>query len=285
MKIITLFTLLIWAPLSFSQQDPIFTMFWNNYGHFNPSLSGFEYGHDANIGYRTQWRDTKGGSKTAYANYNTIVADRHGVGINYSYDQIGFSKIQMASLNYNYQFKLKSKYVSKLSVGLAPGWTHHLMEDILIAPSPTPDPSLLMDYRANYFNLNVGATYLRNRSLIGFGVSRAVSSNNSVFQFTPHYYAHARTNLILSRNAILTFEGLAKTDNINIVADFNARTRIRNKFLLGLGYRTTRSINAIVGYYHKGRYRIGYSFDYWFSAPLAVMNATSHEFTLGMRIK
>ncbi len=46
--------LLVISLMGFSQQEPQFYMFWNNYSMFNPANTGLHYNHFGNMVYRTQ---------------------------------------------------------------------------------------------------------------------------------------------------------------------------------------------------------------------------------------
>lgn len=286
-NLLLLFALIVLSFNSSSQQDPLTTMFWNTYSHFNPATTGTEYLHQASVLYRMQWVGLSGSPNTLFANYNTRIGKHHGVGGNYTYETIGFSKNHSAHLNYNYQFNIDKK--RRLSFGISPGFTHVSYDGIFIAPTSTPDPEL-QPSRTSNMNFNGGIVYQGKSLYGGVGVTQfyeviKYKTIAGLHNFVPHYYAHLRTTLRVNRKALLHLEGLFRTDAINYSFDLNARTTLFKKLTLGAGYRFSESLNFSASWDFKEKYRIGYSFDSPHTDNLLNTHTSgSHEITLGLLI-
>lgn len=272
-----------------SQQDILSTMFWNNYAHFNPATTGLEYQHQANFTYRNQWVAISGSPNAIRTNYNTRLGHNHGAGINYEYDQVGYSKSHNIQLNYNYQFQVDRH--RRISIGVSPGYIHRYVDvDKMIFPTDTPEPNPF-DVRSNYFNFNAGLAYSGKNLYGGFGVTRVLSyeetheNGMTSFQFVRHYYAHLRDEIHLNRKLKVYLEGLFRKTAINYTFDLNARAVIWNKLMIGTGYRFGESFIFHAGWDIKEKFRLAYSYDMPHQDnKLASVSAGSHEFTLGYQI-
>ena len=141
--ILTIFTLCI-LSVTQAQQDQLTTQFWNNYAHINPATSGLEYKHSAAMLYRNQWDEVNGAPVMITANYNVLIKEHHGLGVNYVYDKIAFNRRNEVNLNYNYQFVLgEHKGIQqKLSLGVAVGLINFSMNPDWIPPTNVYDSTL-----------------------------------------------------------------------------------------------------------------------------------------------
>lgn len=278
-----------------AQQDLLTTQFWNNYSHFNPATSGLFYDHQAAVSYRDQWDQVSGAPKSLLANYSILLARHHGIGVNYSHDELGFSRTNQINLNYNYQFILGTRKGSfqKLSVGASVGITQFAMKAAWIPPTTFEDPSLPADFSDIEPNFNAGIAYQGRSLFAGIGVTHLTGAslhgngaNTYVYNQTRHYYAMASHTFRFG--SLEKFEiiprAITRTDMVKISADFNllAAYSIKEKqrLWLGLGYRTNNAINFMAGCDIYKRYRIGYSYDLTLS-KLSSISRGSHEFVLG----
>lgn len=283
---IFLFAILLFSISTRAQQDPTSSMYWNNYAHFNPATSGISHGHEFNGTFRSQWRNVEGAPNTAFMNYNTIIADHHGAGINYFYDEIGFTKNHRASLNYNYQFKFNNS--SKLALGIAPGFSSlstHINwpsgPQICYAGPIPPNNSTL-----NNFMLNAGVAFKSPHFYTGVSTTnifRLVQYKTEAWVVQPvaHYYAHFEYKHSLRRNWDISYGALYRTDGSFNSLQLHARTYFlsKKKLSLGLGFRHSDGFIVNSSYTIKSRYKIGYSYDYTTSKLNKGSNG-SHEFAL-----
>lgn len=276
--------LFLFFPLiSFTQQDPLSGMFWNNYAHINPASSGMEFKHEAYATYRAQWTKINGSPSTLFANYNTRMGEHHGLGVNYYYETIGFTVKQQANLNYNYQFLLQED--RKIALGAALGFDH-LGYDPLLLPS-TADP--LPQAANNTFipNINLGVTYISGHIYSGLGFSNIDPLRNEpYFNKSMHTHFNFRYHFDLTQNQKfkLFAEMLLRTDWVRLSADFNTRLLAFNQMWFGLSYRTSNIIGGNVMWDIKKKFRVGYMAEFNLGS-LGNSFGSSHEFVLGLRLE
>ena len=272
---------------SFAQQDPLTTLFWNNYSVFNPATSGLEHRHHAAVSYRAQWSGITGAPTTLFANYNTKIGRRHGVGGHYTNETIGNMKSNYLHLNYNYQYKTEGGKI--LSVGISPGFSHSSFVDNWIAPTNEPDPSIPSSSEST-MNFNGGIAIKGKNIFAGLGVTHFVTlfhrNESQSFNLAPHYYAHFRFKKWLNRRLKMHLEGLFRTDAIKYSFDLNSRIMIFNRLTFGVGLRFTESYIAHVGWTFSRKFHLNYSYDWAHTNfKLQEYSKGSHEFSLGYVIQ
>ena len=135
-----LFLFLLISFHGISQQTPLTSFYWNNYSFFNPAMSGVAHKHEANVIWRNQWEKVNGAPNNLFVNYAINLADKHGLGVNYMYETIGFTGKNQVKLNYNYQLKLDDH--RKLVLGTAIDFQHIQVTNDWIPPTTINDPLL-----------------------------------------------------------------------------------------------------------------------------------------------
>lgn len=286
MRYILLLLLILAGFNSNGQQEPLFGMYWNNYAHYNPATSGLIWGHELNVTYRSQYDGVNGAPNTLFANYNTIVASKHGAGINYVFDAIGFSRIHKANLNYNYQFKLKND--DKIALGVASGIHTITLDSNWISPTTIDDPTLLPGKITEHsLNINTGLAYSSRRILTGIGITQlSLGNSNKLYSLAPHLHAHFSYKLPLTRKSALVLGGIGHTDFVFTSFAFSARYTYLEKLWIGLNYRLRDGVGANFTWDFKNKFRkfrIGYAYEFSIN-KLSSISKGSHEIVLGMRI-
>lgn len=285
MKIILSISMFFYALMSFAQQDALSTLFWQNLAHFNPAISGLEHSHFASLSYRNQWDKVNGAPVSVFANYGTRLWKNHGIGAVYSYDQLGFSKSNNALINYNYQLRLKEGHT--LSMGVAGGIMNLQMTPFWIPPSQNPDNTLPANFSATEFDANAGVAYSNKNLLVGFGVAHInapiLRPNNSGliinYNVARHAYLNSAYKIQIGEKVMLKPQLLIRTDFVAISSDINLLATLKNKYWLGVSYRSSDAIAGMIGWDIKERYRIGYAYDFTIN-KLSNISQGSHEATL-----
>ena len=133
----------------FGQQEPLSSMFWNNYSVVNPANSGFNYRHFATVQGRAQWMSLDGYPKRLWAGYDVkIDAINSGIGVNYSYKIFGLVEESKIQLNYNYQFEFTEEH--KLGIGVSFGYQRRTLgEDYFWNPDIRYSQLLYFTFRQN----------------------------------------------------------------------------------------------------------------------------------------
>lgn len=264
-----------------SQQEPLTSFYWNNYSYFNPAMSGVEHKHEANVTWRNQWDEVNGAPNTLFVNYGMNLADRHGVGVNYMYETIGFDRVNKVKVNYNYQLKLDEE--RKLVWGTAVGLHHVNVTAGWIPPETINDPSLPTGFDANYINLDLGVAYYGESLIAGLSATQIPIHSGSYYDLATHMFGTVRYEFALNSSSELILRTQMRTDFVTYSQDFNVGYQWNEVLEAGIGYRTSDAIIFNLTGILAKKYRLGYSYDLTIN-QLSNISRGSHEITLGLRL-
>jgi type IX secretion system PorP/SprF family membrane protein len=289
MKRLLTILLLILALSTFAQQDPLFSQYMFNKLAVNPAYAGSRGAFTGDVIYRYQWVNIPGAPKTLCASMHSPLFNPHiGLGLNMYNDIIGATVNQGALATFAYRIIFPE---SKLSFGLQIGVRYTDIDWNKINPYDTEDPL----YRSQMKNravpdANFGVYYFSNKYYIGLSSKQLFQNQMNVVvvdgksQYTKlmrHFYGMAGAALPISDELIFRPSLLAKfVQNAPPQMDLNFSFFIREKFLLGLSYRTEKAMSLMTEFYLTHSIRIGYAYDIWFNT-LQTYNKGSHEVRLG----
>ena len=270
-----------------AQQDPQYTMYWNNFSVYNPAATGTFSKHFAAINGRLQWVGFSGAPVTANFIYDRkLDAINGGVGVNYTHDQIGFITNNKVNINYSYLFNFKNDRI--LNVGISAGAFRIAIDGthfIAIDPAEN-DPSIPKGGAETRFNSNFGAMYKSNHWLIGLSSTQLTAPyfKKLNVERERHYYLACMYRANLTTDWEIKPGMLLKSDGAIRQLDANLLFTYKKCIWLGLIYRPQDAVAFTGGVELKGRYRIGYAYDYITSA-LSQFSKGSHEVVLAYIIK
>lgn len=284
MKILAFSPLILFVHLiAFSQQEPRTSFFWNNYMHTNPAMTGANYKHHANAQWRNQWTNTNGAPTTLWANYAMrLDSIHHAIGVSYEYDVIGIQKSQTALLTYAYHLPIKNVV---LSFGASAG----LNSSNIDYASNSSFPSI----HENMFQADFGVALRGKKWNCGISATQLSSPLYSSNYYSPaiHYWVFGDYTFNLGEKWTLTPRTQVFTDTkkftavLAMLASFKERlwfgSTLASPALDGIG------IGPMIGYDIQGKYRIGYTYEYWSrksSFGPVVQNGT-HEIILSLQLK
>ena len=287
MKRILTLTLIIISSVGFSQQEPQFTMFWNNYSMFNPANTGLHYKHFGSFEYRSQWDKVENAPNTFTGIYEIKLESLNsGVGGGYLEDVIGLSSSKRIYLNYAYHLELEN---SLISFGAATVFNHVEFHKGLNAPQTetnvTLDPNISSGHGTK-LNINFGLTYKREKLEIGLSSTQInePTYNEINFKNTRHYFTFASYDLKLSNQFDLKPSFYFKSDGEAWGAELNSLFTYKKQYWMGLTYRHKNTVAFQLGVDIKEKYRVGYAYDYA-TSTLGNYNNGSHEIVLALLIK
>jgi type IX secretion system PorP/SprF family membrane protein len=265
-----------------SQQDPLTSFFWNNYSFFNPAMSGVKHKHEANVTWRNQWDFVNGAPNTLFVNYGINLAEKHGIGVNYLFDAIGFSRANQVKVNYNYQLKLDES--RKLVFGTAACLNTISMSPSWVPPTTSNDPSLPASYSDIVVNLDLGIAYYGERLIAGISSTQIpLTTDSGPYNRAPHMFGTVRYEIPVAGSSGILLRTQMRTDFVKYSQDFNIGYNWKNLLEGGIGYRTSDAIIFNLTGIITKNYRVGYSYDFTINA-LSNISQGSHEITLGMRL-
>lgn len=266
-------------PVS-AQDDPGFTMFWNNYNYLNPGSVGLTHQHLGNVSYNLPQNGIPYSS--LQAGYGTRMKAVHGgIGINYintSYRH--FSALNKMNLTYSYHLQVGQ---GNLGFGLAAGIST-LKLDYNSLGWTTSNPGIV---RGSTFDLNAGVMYTVRNFMVGIS-STSVNEptfNRLNYKTPGNYYLMSSYNFQIGQQLELKPQVLINFNRYGALSNFNLTATYRKQFWLGA------SLGVGAGHFMPGvmagvdifqKFRIGYAYTNDNSRLTNV--GGRHEVVLGIRI-
>ena len=291
-------------------QDVLMSQYFNAPLHLNPALAGVSFGPRVTLNYRNQWSGMGDGFQGGYATYMAgfdmhILPLRGGIGALFTGDQVanGLYSSYRATIMYSQQIKLNRHMALKLGISGTYIYSHLKWADLtwsdminpytgfynnINVPNATsePIPSKLETHRGD---MGAGLLFFTEKLYAGVAVNNLLmrkesfygSANSSVpIRITAHFGAvlpikhrhSTRYNIWFSPNVIFENQGQAFHAGGSFLTGISL-------VYFGLGYRSAiRNSDAVIGYLgiKKGKFRIGYSYDYTIS-PLMNKTGGTHE--------
>lgn len=268
----------------YAQQEPQFTMYWNNYSLQNPAATGLFNKQFASVSGRDQWVGFPGNPQTISFVYDyKLTKINSGLGINYLGGQLGLEKNNKININYSYQIQFKKNRI--LSIGLAVGGAQKTIDYSKLIFS-TPDPLFPSNkVTANVLNVNLGAMYKTPHFLIGLGVTQLNEPEfqKLFFKNTKNYFLTCAYDISIGQYFKVKPGFYVKSDLSATQIDFNLITRYNKRYWVGLTYRISDAVAVMAGIDIKGKYRIGYSYDYT-TSTIKNHSSGSHEVILALML-
>lgn len=285
-KIVLFFFLL--PLLSFAQQDAQYSMYMFNGMAINPAYAGSLEGLSASALYRLQWAGIEGAPRTIFANVHKPFMDHKiGAGLTVVNDQVGVMDRTALSLAGSYHLEFPTFRValgiqgtySQYSVGL--GGVQHSLDG-------SADPTFATNIKQSTINFGAGAfAYAENwyagisaphimRNLLS---EELINTTNSSYE-VPHFFAQA--GYIYAVNPMLDIKPnilLKNTPNAPMNVDINLNAYYRKMIGVGVGYRTSQALIAMLECSPIPNFRFAYAYDYTLSNLNTYAGAT-HEIML-----
>lgn len=285
---ILLFVLMFTALVSYAQQDAQFTQYMYNTINVNPAYAGSRGALSVFALHRTQWMGIDGAPVTNTLSINTPLNDSNiGLGVSIINDKIGPTHENTISADLSYTIPTSETF--KLSFGIKATANLFDLNSYELNPLVPVDPSL-----QNYtkFNPNVGAgIYLHsNKAYIGFSAPNFIETNrysdNEVIINKEKVNYYLIGGYVFDLNNDLKFKPaiISKlVEGAPLQMDMSANFMFNNKFLVGVAYRWSAAVSAMVGFQVSDGLYIGYGFDNE-TTNLKNYNRGSHEVFLRYEI-
>ncbi|MBP2282209.1 type IX secretion system PorP/SprF family membrane protein [Flavobacterium sp. CG_23.5] len=278
------FVLMFTAMVSFAQQDAQFTQYMYNTININPAYAGSRGVLSIFALHRTQWVGLDGAPVTNAVSVNTpLNGSNLGLGVSIVNDKIGPTHENTLSADLSYTIPTSETF--KLSFGIKA--TANLFDLDVSRLNPADDDPSLHDY-SNKFTPNIGAgIYLHSsKAYVGFSVPNFIESKRyddnevAIFKEKINYYLIAGyvfdlTNDIKFKPAMLTKMVVGAPLQVDVSANF----MFSEKFVVGVAYRWSAALSAMVGFQVSDGLYIGYGYDHE-TTNLNRYNSGSHEIFL-----
>jgi type IX secretion system PorP/SprF family membrane protein len=282
------FVLMFTAFVNYAQQDAQFTQYMYNTININPAYAGSRGAFSIFALHRTQWVGLDGAPVTNVASVNTPLNESNlGLGVTIINDKIGPTTENTISTDVSYTVPTSETF--KLSFGIKA--TANLFNlDINKLNPAQADPSI-RDFN-NKFTPNIGAGvyWHSDKAYVGFSIPNFIESKRyddnevAIFKEKINYYLIA--GYAFDMNESIKFKPALLTkivDGAPLQVDLSGNFMFNDKFVLGLAYRWSAAVSAMVGFQVSEGMYIGYGYDHD-TTRLKNYNSGSHEIFLRYEI-
>jgi type IX secretion system PorP/SprF family membrane protein len=273
---------------SFAQQDAQFTQYMYNTIIINPAYAGSRGALSLFGLHRTQWVGLEGAPVTNTLSVNTpLNGTNMGLGVSLINDKIGPTHENTISADLSYT--IQTSNTVKVSFGMKVTANIFDLDESRLTPDQAGDPSL-QNY--NSFTPNIGAgVYLHSdKAYVGFSIPNFIESNRyddnevAIFKEKTNYYLIAGyvfdfTDSIKFKPALLT----KMVEGAPLQADISGNFMFNEKLVVGIAYRWSAAVSAMVGFQVSDAMYIGYGYDQE-TTNLKNYNSGSHEIFLRYEI-
>ena len=282
------FALMFTAFVNYAQQDAQFTQYMYNTININPAYAGSRGALSIFALHRTQWVGLDGAPVTNAASVNTPLNQSNlGLGVSIINDKIGPTTENTIAADLSYTVPTSETF--KLSFGIKA--TANIFNLDVNRLNPVDDDPSLRDFN-NKFTPNFGAgVYLHSdKAYVGFSVPNFIESNRyddnevAIFKEKINYYLIA--GYVFDLNTSVKFKPALLTKIVEgapLQADVSGNFMFNDKFVVGLAYRWSAAVSAMVGFQVTDGMYIGYGYDHE-TTRLNNYNSGSHEIFLRYEI-
>jgi type IX secretion system PorP/SprF family membrane protein len=254
---------------------------------YNPASIASDYKHKVSIAYRNQWRKAQGSPTTLAIGYEHLLSEgKAGLGLNVYHDRLGFDQITHVQTNYRYSVPISTQW--QVSLGLKAGITQiNTNFDNAVTPDPTPDP---IHQYSNVLLPKAGVGIFINSDRAFLGVSMP-----SVLAYTQQKVNINDRNGLLSRHLYAStgyvfgdIEGMQYKPFVffkyhkaaPLELDLGLQAWYKNRFSVGLSYRTGDALSGIVEANLNKSFTVAYAYDYTVSGLRNFDLGGAHEIVL-----
>jgi type IX secretion system PorP/SprF family membrane protein len=286
---------LVFSMHSMAQSDQHYTMFMYNKLQYNPGYTGSREVTSMNVVYRKQWTDIPGAPRTINLSVDAPLGTymrpfrKMALGFSIGSEMIGTESYDNLRAYYAYRMQLKKSVVS---FGLSAGSTFYSANYFWGTGYPTGDPSFAKSISyAMLPNFGTGVYWSGSNFYCGLSVPNMLQNyydkdNGRLTskQIRTYYlsggYSFATGDEITIQPQVLARYAMNGKYSLPFNADINLSATAYKRFMMGLTYRTSGSIEGIVHVQISRRINMGYAYDYMMSALNGYSGGT-HEIVFG----
>jgi type IX secretion system PorP/SprF family membrane protein len=275
------------AITGYAQQDSQYTQYMYNPININPAYAGSRGALSVFGLYRTQWVGLDGAPETSSFSVNTPINNSNlGVGVSLVNDKIGPTNENTVSADISYTIQTSPDF--KLSFGVKGSANFFNLDINKLNPAQQGDP--LFQDLDNKFSPNVGAGvyWHSDKAYIGLSVPNFIETNRyndndiAIYKSKINYYLMAGYVFDLDKLQYVKFKPAVLTKMVEgapLQVDVSANFMFYEKFVVGVAYRWSASLSALVGFQITDGLYLGYGYDRE-TTNLNNYNSGSHEIFL-----
>lgn len=280
---ILLIALTFTGVLSYAQQDAQFTQYMYNTINVNPAYAGSRGALSMFALHRTQWVGLDGAPVTNTVSLNTPLNESNlGLGVSIINDKIGPTTENTISADLSYTIATSDTW--NLSFGFKA--TANLFDlDATKLSNVVPDPSL-QNYTSFSPNIGAGLYWHSNNAYLGFSIPNFIDTNryddNQVKIFKERMSSYLIGGYVFDLIDTVKFKPAFLTKLIQgtpLQVDVSGNFMFFDKFMIGVSYRWSAALSAMVGFQVSDGLYVGYGYDRE-TTNLNNYNSGSHEIFL-----
>ena len=272
---------MVTGVLSYAQQDAQFTQYMYNTINVNPAYAGSRGALSMFAMHRTQWVGLDGAPVTNTVSLNTPLNESNlGLGVSIINDEIGPTTENTISADLSYTIPTSETW--KLSIGIKATANFFDLDATKLNPVDAADPSL-QNYTSFSPNIGAGIYWHSDNAYLGFSIPNFLETNRyddnqvAIFREKINYYLIA--GLVFNLNDTVKFKPAFLSKLIQgapLQVDVSGNFMFFDKFMLGVSYRWSAALSAMVGFQVSDRIYVGYGYDRE-TTNLNNYNSGSHE--------
>jgi type IX secretion system PorP/SprF family membrane protein len=272
-----------------AQSIPMYSQYMYNMVNINPAYAGSRGVPSLSLLWREQWSGMPGSPTTKSVTYDMPMKDKqYGIGIQ-MFDDKYVNYIRRTGANLYYSLKIPISEKGVLSMGLKAGFYNDLklLTSVDLGPIKAYDPAFASNFNNVIPLAGAGVYYNDDHLYVGFSSPDIITfssvknyaSDKSLYQVNArHFFLTAGYSVNLNEDVSVKPSFLLKaTSGAPIQVDVNTNLWLKNMIGLGVSYRSSESVLAMLEAQLTPQLRFGYAYDMPFNRP------NSHE--LFMRIE
>ena len=234
-----------------AQQSTQYTLFHFDKHIFNPAYAGLDPELIATAIIRNQWLGLQGAPTYQHFSVNApLISGLSGVGLNMENDQLGLEHNTHLSVSYSHHIRFSP--ASSFSAGVRGVWSRKNLDGSkIITPDgiyeqgsgPDHKDGLLpvVSQSGNAVGVGVGLLLKLNTFELGAGADGLIPAKFTFADLSikrdPTYFLNLGFTQKLSETLWLTYEGLGRSNGVNIQTDFAVKLTINNNIIFGGSFR------------------------------------------------
>ena len=268
--------ILLGSFTSSAQQEPQYTQYMYNTQVINPAYVGSREVLSFGLLYRTQWVGLDGAPKTGTFTVNSPIGalDNMGLGLSIVSDQIGPAVESNVTIDFSYS--IPTSDIGEFSFGVKAGMDLLDVDYSKLNIFDDNDPNF-QNTVDNKLSPQIGAGFYYNtdKFYAGLSVPNFLTTKHfdesSLTETTVTSVAAERLHYFLIAGYVFDLtEGLKFKPATLLKAvsgsplqwDFSANFLIKEKLTLGVAYRWSAALSALVGFQVSDQIFIGFGYDY-----------------------
>ncbi|PWA06677.1 PorP/SprF family type IX secretion system membrane protein [Flavobacterium laiguense] len=276
---------MFFSVAGFAQQDAQFTQYMYNTITINPAYAGSRSVMNIFGLYRTQWVGLDGAPVTSSFSLNTPLNNSNlGLGVSLVNDKIGPTTENTFSADLSYSIPTSETF--KLSFGMKATANLFNLDVNKLSQEDQDDPQFQNLNSEFSPNIGAGVYWHSDKGYVGLSVPNFLETNRydanevAIFKEKINYYLIA--GYVFDLNPTLKFKPALLTKMVEgspLQVDLSANFMFNDKFVIGVAYRWSAALSAMVGFQITDGLYLGYGYDQE-TTNLNNYNSGSHEIFL-----